>query len=95
MPCSCPCTYGTTTILPVEAAYWIGSPGNAGESNGGPFVYYNFAGQDNETTADSGGVTLTTYTADTEVDGTVDATFPEGGASCMFQAVYCATLNEL
>jgi hypothetical protein len=142
-------TYGTADILPIEAAYWIGSPGNAGESNGGPFIYlfggpvscndlsqgagwldslpadtqvlemivgstttgsevpvgdpgsdgveinYNVAGQDNETTADSGGVTLTTYTADTEVDGTVDATFAEGSASGTFQAVYCATGNEL
>ena len=32
-------TYGTDAIKPVVAAYWIGQPGNADESAGGPFLY--------------------------------------------------------
>ncbi len=142
-------TYGTAAIVPIQAAYWIGTPGNPGESNGGPFLYLfggpitcndlsqgagwltsitpgtqvfemivgstttntavpvgdpgsngveinnNVAGQDAENTANAGSVTLTTYTADTEVDGTVDATFDSGSASGSFQAIYCATGNEL
>ena len=32
-------TYGTAPIEPIVAAYWIGLPGNANETGGGPFVY--------------------------------------------------------
>jgi hypothetical protein len=32
-------TYGTQTIAPIVAAYWIGKPGNPAESGGGPFIY--------------------------------------------------------
>lgn len=32
-------TFGTDAIKPIVAAYWIGVPGNADESGGGPFLY--------------------------------------------------------
>ncbi len=32
-------TYGTAAILPIQSGLWIGTPDNANETGGGPFVY--------------------------------------------------------
>jgi hypothetical protein len=131
------------------AAYWIGTPDNAAETGGGPFVYlfsgpvtcadisaasgwvttipagtqvtemligttttgtavpaaahaaanaveanYATGGSTTETRATSGSVTLTAYTKDVAVDGTVDLTFPAGSAKGTFHAVWCPTGHE-
>ena len=142
-------TYGSTPIAPIVAAYWIGTPDNASETGGGPFVYlfsgpvacsdisaasgwvttiptgtqvtelligtttvgtavpaaahaapgaleanYATGGSTAETRATSGSVTLTAYTKDSAVDGTVDVTFPTGSAQGTFHAVWCPTGHE-
>jgi hypothetical protein len=141
--------YGSASIEPIVAAYWIGMPDNANETGGGPFVYlfsgplacadisaasgwvtgipagtqvtelligtttlgtpvqaaahaapsaleanYAAGGSTAETRATSGSVTLTAYTKDSAVDGTVDVTFPAGSAKGTFHAVWCATGRE-
>ncbi len=55
---------------------------------------YAAGGAAAETRATSGGVTLTAYTKDSAVDGTVDLTFPAGSAKGSFHAVWCATGHE-
>jgi hypothetical protein len=79
---------GTTkTATPVPAAAHAAA--DVVEAN------YSFGGSTAEARATSGNVTLTAYVAATNVDGTVDLTFPSGSAKGTFHAVYCATGNEL
>jgi hypothetical protein len=70
-------TSGTTTPAAASAA------ANVAEVN------YLFGRVSDESRAESGSVTLGTYTASASVDGTVDVTFPSGTASGSFHAVYC------
>ena len=78
---------GTTTIgTPVPAAAHAAA--NAVEAN------YAAGGSAAETRATSGSVTLTAYTKDVAVDGTLSLTFPAGSATGSFHAVWCATGKE-
>jgi hypothetical protein len=78
---------GTTTpSTPVSAA--------AHAAAGVAEINYATASSTTESRATSGSVTLTSYVANTTVDGTVTATFPSGSAPGTFHAVYCATGNE-
>ncbi len=140
--------FGADAIRPIVAAYWIGLPGDASESGGGPFVYLfstpvtcndlskgsgwapslpadaqamemiigvtasgvaanasphaganlsevNYFGQSStEARATAGSVTLTKYTKDVAVDGTVDVTFPTGSAKGTFHATWCPGGHE-
>ncbi|HEY8042005.1 MAG TPA: hypothetical protein VIF15_19515 [Polyangiaceae bacterium] len=78
---------GTTTVGTTVTAAAHAGP-NVAEIN------YSFGQTTTEYRATSGNVTLTAYVAGTNVDGTVDATFPAGTAQGTFHAVYCASGNE-
>ncbi len=140
--------YGTDAIKPIVAAYWIGMPGDQGESGGGPFVYLfstnvscndvskasgwapslpagtqalemiigvtttgtaamagphagagvsevnYFSATSAESRATSGNVTLTKYTKDVAVDGTIDVMFPVGSVKGTFHATWCPGGHE-
>ena len=55
---------------------------------------YATGGSAAETRATSGTVTLTAYSEDSAVDGTVDVTFPTGSAQGTSHAVWCPTGHE-
>lgn len=57
-------------------------------------VNYFFGQTTAEARATSGGVTLTTYTKDVAVDGSVDVTFPSGTAKGTFHATWCPGGHE-
>jgi hypothetical protein len=78
---------GTTTPgVAVPAAAHAGA--DAAEIN------YVIGGAGTEVRATSGTVTLTSYTPDTSVDGTMDVTFPSGSAAGTFHATWCPTGQE-
>lgn len=52
-------------------------------------VNYLFGRVSTEVRATTGSVTLTAYAAKASVDGSLNVTFPAGGASGTFHAVYC------
>jgi hypothetical protein len=142
-------TFGADAIKPVLSGLWIGTPDNAAESGGGPFVYlfsgpvtcadlskgtgwisalpagtqvlemiigttstgsamhaaahaaanvaevnYATAPSSTESRATTGTVTLTSYAKGVAVEGTIDVTFPTGGAKGSFHADWCPTGHE-
>jgi len=78
---------GTTTVGTKVSAAAHAAP-DALEAN------HAAGGSSAETRATSGSVTLTAYTKDVSVDGTVDVTFPDGSAKGSFHAVWCPTGHE-
>ena len=73
---------GTTTVASSTPAAPAASA-NVSEVN------YLFAHPSDEVRAKSGSVTLTSYTANVSLGGTVDVTFPSGNATGSFTAAYC------
>ena len=69
-------------------------PAAAHAAAGAVEANYAAGGSTAETRATSGSVTLTAYTKDSAVDGTVDVTFPAGSAKGTFHAVWCAAGRE-
>ena len=141
--------YGAEPIKPVMSAIWIGIPGDANESAGGPFIYLfdgsitcnqlskadkwgdtipagtqvleiiagsttagaalpasenaganvaevNFihGGSPDDTRANAGSVTLTSYVKGASVDGTIDMKFPTGSVKGTFHATWCPGGHE-
>ncbi|CAN5872178.1 hypothetical protein BH11MYX3_BH11MYX3_10930 [soil metagenome] len=65
------------------------NPAASGASANHAEVNYLFGHPGAEQRAGGGSVTLTTYTTDVAVDGTVNVTFSSGSAEGTFHAVYC------
>lgn len=86
---------GTQVLELIIGTSNVGTAASASSKAGADLVEANYFGPaGGESRATAGSVSLTAYTKDTAVDGTVDVTFPSGNAKGTFHATWCPAGQE-